>query len=355
MRNGSEMVTDELDTPAAVVDIEILERNIRQLQSYLDSHGIANRPHIKTHKIPEIARLQIDAGAAGITCQKLGEAEMMVEAGITDIFLPYNIIGKSKLARLVNLCRRATMSVSADSAFVVDGLAAAAQSAGIRIPVLVECDTGGGRCGVQSPFDASSLALHIHKKPGLRFEGLMTYPSSPSANEFFKEVRSLLSAENITIERSSGGGTGPMWRAHEYPEFNEHRAGMYVFGDRYTVNTGALSIDDVSFHVLSTVISRPTPDRGILDAGSKALSSDLLGLEGYGLILEYPDAVIYALSEEHGHVDLSGCDRKPEIGERVTVLVNHCCPVTNLFNEVVGLRNGKTEIIWPVQARGALK
>ncbi len=349
------MHTDELDTPAAVVDMAVLERNIRKFQSYLDLHDIGNRPHIKTHKIPAIARKQIEAGAVGITCQKLGEAEIMAQAGISDIFLPYNIIGKAKLARLVSLCERAALSVTADSDYVAEGLAAAAQWAGIEITVFVECDTGGGRCGVQTPAEAAGLARDIEKLPGLRFGGLMTYPSSPAANEFFREVRKLLAADRIPVEQTSGGGTGRMWQAHKYPEIGEHRAGMYVFGDRYSLKSGAMSIEDVSFHVLSTVVSRPTSDRGVLDAGSKALSSDLLGLQGYGLILEYPEANIYALSEEHGHVDFSGCVHKPEVGERVTILVNHCCPVTNLFNEVVGLRNGKTEIIWQVQARGALR
>ena len=349
------MLVSEIDTPAAVVDLDLLSKNIRRLQEYLDRHGIANRPHIKTHKIPEIARMQLEAGAAGITCQKLGEAEVMVAAGITDIFMPYNIIGSSKHRRLTALARRAMISVTADSDFVVDGLSSAFERESRPLTVLVECDTGAHRCGVQSPGEAAALAARIARSPGLDFGGLMTYPSSPNANAFFRATKQLLAEKGLETLRTSGGGTAPMWHAHEYAEISEHRAGMYIYGDRYTVKSGAIALEDCAFHVLSTVVSRPTPERGVLDAGSKALSSDLLGLEGYGLILEYPSARIYSLSEEHGHVDFSECSERPVVGERVTILANHCCPVTNLFNEIIGVREGRHEVTWPVQARGAVQ
>ena len=146
-----------------------------------------------------------------------------------------------------------------------------------------------------------------------------------------------------------------MWTAHEHPDVTEYRAGTYVYGDRYMLKSGAMKLEDIAFSVITTVVSRPTPDRGILDGGSKTFSSDLMGLDGYGLILEYPDARLYQLSEEHGYVDFSGCPEKPAIGDRVTVIPNHCCPVTNLFNEIVAVRDGIVETIWPVAARGALQ
>ena len=152
------MHIDQLETPAAVVDLDRLEANITRLQAYLDEHGIASRPHIKTHKIPEIAHMQIHAGAVGITCQKLGEAEVMAQAGIRDIFVPYNIVGQAKLERLMRLARRVRTSVTADSEAVVRGLSTAARRAGLTLPVLVECDTGARRCGVQSPQEAADLA-----------------------------------------------------------------------------------------------------------------------------------------------------------------------------------------------------
>jgi len=348
------MHIDELETPVPVVDIDRLEANITRLQTYLDEHKIANRPHIKTHKIPAIAKMQMDAGAIGITCQKISEAEIMASAGFDDIFLPYNIIGESKLKRLMALASRINLSVTADSAFTARGLSNAALLANLTLPVLAECDTGGGRCGVQSPQEAADLARLIGSLPNLHFGGLMTYPSNENLDAFVRETRSLLSDENLPIERVSGGGTPTMWQAHTHPELTEHRAGIYVYGDRLTLRSGAVTLDTCALRIITTVVSRPTPDRGILDAGSKTLSMDLHGLEGYGYICEYPEAKIYALTEEHGHVDFSACARKPEIGERVSVIPNHCCVVTNLFDEFIGVRNDQVEVTWQIEARGTV-
>jgi D-serine deaminase-like pyridoxal phosphate-dependent protein len=349
------MRLDELETPVPVVDIDRMEANIARLQTYLDEHKIANRPHIKTHKIPEIARLQMDAGAVGITCQKVSEAEVMADAGFDDIFIPYNIVGEKKLQRLMALAGRVTVSVTADSAFVIHGLSDAAQQAGLTLTVLIECDMGAGRCGVQSPGEAAELARLIASLPNLHFGGLMTYPSNEHLDDFVRATRSLLKDVHLPIERVSGGGTPSMWQAHTHPELTEHRAGIYVYGDRLTLRSGAVSLDDCAIKVHTTVVSRPTAVRGILDAGSKSLSMDLHGLEGYGYICEYPEAKIYALSEEHGHVDFSACAQKPEIGERLTVIPNHCCTVTCLFDEVVGARNDEVEVTWKVAARGTVR
>jgi D-serine deaminase-like pyridoxal phosphate-dependent protein len=354
-REPNIMHITDLDTPVAVVDLDRMEANIARFQAYLDTHGIANRPHIKTHKIPAIAQMQLAAGAVGITCQKIGEAEIMADAGISDIFIPYNILGPAKLERLVALARRTQLSVTADSAPVIAGLGAAMAAAGLELPVLVECDTGLGRCGVQTPEAAAELAQLIARTPGLRFGGLMTYPTGAATGPFMAEATRRIHAHGLTVERVSGGGTPNMWHAHEHPEVTEHRAGMYIYGDRYTMHAGALTLEQCSFSVRATVISRPTADRGIIDAGSKTLSSDLLGLEGYGMIVEYPAARIVGLSEEHGTVDFSACAQRPAIGEAVTVIPNHCCVVSNLFNEIVGVRNGAVEVIWPVAARGALR
>jgi len=348
------MHIDELDTPVPVVDIDRLEANITRLQAYLDQHGIANRPHIKTHKIPEIAQMQMDAGAIGITCQKVSEAEVMADAGFENIFIPYNIIGRRKLDRLIALMKRATVSVTADSAEVINGLSTAVQLAHLKLTVLVECDTGLHRCGVQSPREAARLARLIHTSPGLHFGGLMTYPTSDATDAFINETRALLDQDNIAIDRVSGGGSPTMWQSHLHPDVTEHRAGIYVYGDRLTLRVGAVTLDQCALRVFATVVSKPTPERGILDAGSKSLSSDLHGLDGYGYICEYPDAKIYALSEEHGHVDFSACQRKPAIGERVSIIPNHCCTVTALFDEVVGVRGDHVEVVWKVAARSTV-
>jgi D-serine deaminase-like pyridoxal phosphate-dependent protein len=345
----------ELETPVPVVDIDRMEANIARLQAYLDEHKIANRPHIKTHKIPAIAKMQMEAGAVGITCQKVSEAEVMAEAGFDNIFLPYNIIGEGKLKRLMSLAARLDISVTADSAYTARGLSNAAQQAGLTLIVLVECDMGMHRCGVQSPREAADLARLISSLPNLHFGGLMTFPTSDLLDNFVRETRTLLKGDRLPIERVSGGGTPNVWQAHTHTELTEHRAGVYVYGDRASMRSGAMTLDTCALKIITTIVSRPTPERGILDAGSKTFSSDLHNLEGYGYICEYPKAKVYALSEEHGLVDFSACARKPEIGERVSVIPNHCCTVTSLFDEFVGVRGDQVEVTWQVAARGAVQ
>lgn len=345
----------ELETPVPVIDLDIFERDLVKLQTYLSQHNIANRPHIKTHKSVAIARMQIEAGATGVTCQKLGEAEVMADGGIDDIFVPYNIVGEHKLARLAALMGRAEISVTADSIDTVRGLSTAAQRAGKPLRVLVEFDGGMRRCGVQTPEEAASLARAIASDHHLIFGGLMTYPNTPALNTFTQATRALLQPDGISVDWVSGGGTACMWQAHTHPELTEHRAGMYIFGDRGTITKGAMTLEETSFRVLATVVSRPTDERGVLDAGSKTLSSDTLGLDGHGFIVEYPEARIFGLSEEHGHVDFSACAHTPRVGERVTVIPNHVCPVVNLFDELVQVRNSQVVGIWHVDARGRVR
>jgi D-serine deaminase-like pyridoxal phosphate-dependent protein len=348
------MQRHDLSTPAVIIDLDRVEANIARLQRYLDEHGIANRPHIKTHKVPTVAELQVAAGAVGITCQKVSEAEVMADAGLDDIFLPYNILGEAKLARLMALARRIRLSVTADSAFTVRGYAEAADHAGVTLPVLIEFDTGAHRCGVQSPEEAAALARQIAGAPALRFGGLMTFPHNADSDRFVRATREHLASEGLEIARVSYGGTPGMWTVHERTEVTEYRAGTYVYGDRMILASGAMTPDQIALHVIATVVSRPTADRAILDAGSKTFSSDLVGLEGHGLLLEYPDARIYNMSEEHGHVDISACAQKPTIGERVTVIPNHACPVSNLRDHVYALRGDQVVATWPVAARGTI-
>jgi D-serine deaminase-like pyridoxal phosphate-dependent protein len=349
------MKISQLDTPVAVVDLDKLEANIKRLQAYLDEHGIANRPHMKTHKIPEIAHMQIKAGAVGINCQKLGEAEVMAQAGIEDILITYNLMGQAKLERLQRLAHRLPrLSVVADSPFIVQGLSRAMEEAGATLTVLVEFDSGSNRCGTQTPEETAELARLIARSPGLRFGGLMTYPSTAKTDAAVPAVKSLLAADGISLERVSGGGSPNMWEAHTHPAVTEHRAGTYVYGDRDLAASGAVTLEQCAFSVITTIVSRPTAERGILDGGSKTFSSDHSG-KGFGLVVEYPEANIYKLNEEHGYVDLSACARKPEIGERLTVIPNHCCVVSNLFNQIVGVRGGEVEVIWPVACRGLLQ
>ncbi|WP_245469401.1 alanine racemase, partial [Mesorhizobium sp. M7A.F.Ca.MR.362.00.0.0] len=266
----------DLDTPSILIDAARAEANIARAQAHADKNGLKLRPHIKTHKLPYWAKKQIAAGAVGITCQKIGEAEVMADAGLTDIFLPYNILGRAKLQRLLALHGRVTLSVTADSMETLEGLATTFTDAGHRLPVLVECDTGMGRCGVQSADEAVALARQIDRAGGLTFGGLMTYPAAGRAAEaeaWLAGAKQVLAASGLACDRISSGGTPDMWRSSDTSVVTEYRPGTYIYLDRYQVAKGVGGLDDCALTVLSTVVSHPTATRAILDAGSKALSS----------------------------------------------------------------------------------
>jgi D-serine deaminase-like pyridoxal phosphate-dependent protein len=344
-----------LDTPAVLIDLDRVEANLQRVQAYADKHGLKLRPHIKTHKLPRFARRAMELGAVGITVQKLGEAEVFADAGITEIFLPYNIIGAAKLTRLKALHERVHISVTADSPETVDGLSATFATAPVPLTVLVECDTGMGRCGVQTPAQAWALAEKIAKSPGLRFGGLMTYPAAGQveANAAWLAAAKLaLTSAGLVPEIVSNGGTPDIWRAHEVTAATEHRPGTYIYMDRYQVAKGVGTFDDCALTVLATVVSRPTENRAIIDAGSKALTSDTLGLTGFGLIEAYPEAVIVGLSEEHGTIDLSNCANKPRIGDKLRIIPNHACVVSNLFDRVTLISKDAVVETVTVDARG---
>ena len=348
----------ELDTPAVTVRLDIVERNIRRVHEHLARHGIANRPHIKTHKIPELGRMQMAAGAVGITCQKLGEVEVFTEAGVADdVLLTFNLVGRAKIERLVALARRLRrLAVVFDNDVVARGLAEGARAAGTEIPFLIECDTGFGRNGVQTPEAAFDLARTAMKLGGLRFEGLMTFPNrEPGTRAFFERALELFKRAGIAVPVVSGGGTPAIFTAQSIPQLTEHRAGTYIYNDRMVVASGTATWDDCAMRVRCTVVSRPTADRAVLDAGTKVFTSDLYSVTGYGHLLEYPEAKVVNLSEEHGVVDLSSCRRRPEIGEVVEVVPNHCCVVSNMVDEVYGVRGGAVEAVWPVAARGEVR
>jgi D-serine deaminase-like pyridoxal phosphate-dependent protein len=360
---------ESLDTPVATVDLDAVERNIVRMQSYSDEHGLAFRPHIKTHKLPAIAHMQLAAGAVGITCQKLGEAEVMERSGVSDILLTYPLLGPAKAERLAALAGEARMSVAADSAEVARGLSAALGPAGVEAGFLVEVDTGFNRTGVQSPEAAAELASLVESLPGLRFDGLMTYPTQEGTGAKLRACIDAIGLRGLEVRVVSAGGTPTFFTNHEHPEITEVRAGTYIYGDVSCIANRAVPLEDCALRIRATVVSRPTHDRGILDAGSKTLTNDpaergqpmdddarsRLGGSGKGLIVEYPEAEIYALSEEHGHVDFSACDSRPEVGEVVTVIPNHACGCTNMHDDVVVHRSGRIVGTWPVAARGKLR
>jgi D-serine deaminase-like pyridoxal phosphate-dependent protein len=351
------MQLSELDTPAVTIDLRRLAANILRVQDTLQRHGKANRPHIKTHKIPAVAKMQMEAGAVGITCQKLGEVETFIDAGVTDdILLTYNVIGEAKTERLMALSKRVgRLAVVLDNEVVAQGLSDATRRAGRDIPFLVECDTGMGRNGVQTPEAALELAHAAMRMRGLRFDGLMTFPNTARTREFLERALHLFGQAGISVPVVSGGGTPAVNTVGEFPMTTEHRAGTYVYNDVMMVSAGAATWDDCAMRVRLTVVSRPTEDRAILDAGSKVLTSDQYFVKDHGRVVEYPEARITGLSEEHAMVDLSACATRPRVGEVVNVIPNHCCVVSNMVDEVYGSRGDVVEVVWPVAARGKVR
>lgn len=367
----------QLTTPAVVIDLGKVERNIRRHQDYADRHGLKLRPHIKTHKLPQIAAMQLRAGAIGVTCQKVSEAEAMVAGTpeIKDVLITYNILGAEKLDRLAALAKKVKLSVVADNETVVAGLSQRFATEPAPLSVLVECDTGAHRCGVATPEDAAALAQVIAESPGLVFGGLMTYPPPDGAatvQSFMTRAKALIEAKGIAVPVITSGGTPSMAKAGDAPVTTEYRAGTYVYNDRSLVARGACGWDDCALTVLATVVSVPSANRAIIDAGSKTLTSDLLGLPDYGHVLGRDDIRIDQLSEEHGRLVSDG-PIGLSVGDRVRIVPNHACVVSNLVDQVYvifggaagrgfmteGSRNGfmtegRVSGIWPVAARGRI-
>jgi D-serine deaminase-like pyridoxal phosphate-dependent protein len=349
------MRIETLETPVPVIDLDCVERNLARMQDYCDRHRLHLRPHIKTHKLPAFARRQIDLGACGITCQKLGEAEVMAEAGFDDILITFPLIGMDKATRLAALARRARIGVALDNPLALETVARAAALSGAPIRVLIEFDSGNRRTGVASVEDALALARAAADAEGVRFDGLMTYPSNAATAAFIAAAQPRFAAAGLAIRTVSGGGTPGAWSAHEIAGLTEYRVGTYIYNDLATVGSGAATIEDCALLVHATVVSRPGETRAVIDAGSKTLSSDLLAPDigtGYGALIDYPGAAIERLSEEHGMIDLSACAARPALGERVRILPNHVCVVTNLHDAVAVSRNGEVAGNWPIAARG---
>jgi D-serine deaminase-like pyridoxal phosphate-dependent protein len=351
-------IAREYGTPCAVIDIDKVDSNIARIQAQCDAAGVANRPHIKTHKSPMLARKQIEAGAKGITCQKIGEAEIMADAGIDNILISYNLIGEEKMARLAALQAKANMTVAADNSTVIAGLPRAAEISGRPLSVVVECDTGRKRAGVETPKEAIALAREIASSKGLTFAGFMLYPTETGwaeAQSFYDEALAGVRAHDLDATIVSTGGSPNLKNLGKLKGATEHRPGTYIYNDRMQVAAGVASWDDCALNIYSTVVSRAAPERGILDAGSKTLTTDTGGLDGHGLILEHPEARIARFAEEHGFLDLSRSNTRPNVGDVVRIVPNHVCVVVNMMDEVVMVRGDEIVGVLPVAARGKLR
>ena len=349
------MHISELDTPVMVVDLDVVEDNIRRLQTDLNALGLAGRPHIKTHKIPAIGRKQIAAGAIGITCQKVGEAEVFAAAGFTDILIAYNIVGRSKTDRLARLQRQSRAIAAVDSVETARGIADSAAADGVTVPIVVEVDSGGHRAGVQTAQEALDLARAISDLPGLRFEGMMCYPSSRRVVPVIQEARDLLERSGFKCAIVSGGGTGAQATSKE-AGMTEHRSGTYLYNDLSCVRGGKATIEQCAMQLLVTVVSTASPGFATVDGGSKTFTNDALQPNGRnGHVLEYPDIYLERMNEEHGILNTSGSERRPKVGEKLRIIPNHACGTTNLHDYVAAHRDGRVEAIWPVAARGTIR
>ena len=356
---GELMHVNDLDTPALTVDLDILEDNISRMQAFLDERKIRCRPHIKTHKIPAIAHMQLKAGAQGVTCQTLAEAEAMAASGIDDILLCFNIVGHGKLDRLARLAVKTSITVAIDSKVVARGISEAAAGYGATVGLVVECDTGGRRTGVVTAQAALALAQIISRLPAVKFCGIMTYSGgfpeegyNQAVDAFFRETLDLLVAGGLNAQIVSAHATVYILR-DEWPYgITETRPGMYVYYDRMKVLQSPATLEQCALTVRCTIVSRPTEDRAIFDAGRKTFSNEGADLGiGLGYIVEYPEATVYEMSEEHGHTDVSSCHPKPKVGERITVIPNYASLVTSLGEVVYGTRGEGIETVWAIAKR----
>jgi len=364
------MRVSEIETPAVVVDLDIMSRNLARMADYCRDKNLNLRPHTKTHKIPELAKLQLASGACGITVAKIGEAEVMVEAGITDILVAYPLIGVGKLERLSRLASQANISVALDSEEVARAISHELKSTNSKLGVLIEVDVGFRRCGVATADDVLTLSQRVKELPGLDFKGLMFFPghfqvTEPERAALLPGVNDLLCDSLIKLERAgirartvSGGSTPTAREGHLFHGVNEIRPGMYIFNDRNMVGIGIAEEGDCALSVVTTIVSTSVAGRAIIDGGSKTFANDRHHAgngRGYGIVREDPDAELEALSEEHGHLNIESSTHHYRVGERLTVIPNHVCSTVNMHDEIYGVRGENVEAVWRIKGRGKVR
>ena len=365
MKNYIGLPKEDLDTPVVLVDLEIMEKNIdKMVDIIVKNAGVRWRPHTKAMKTPELAQKLLDAGASGITCAKLGEAEVMADAGITDILVANQIVGPQKIARLVELRHRADVMVLVDSKENIDALDRAARERGIIIKVLVEVDVGMDRAGVKPGEPVLELAKRIKESKGLKFSGIQTWEAHTleitplekkeravaEAIKRFVDSAELCRKNGISVDILSCGGTGTYWISAVQPGITEIEAGGGIFSDiQYRTSFGVAH--DYALTVYSTVTSRPPPTRLICDSGRKTMSTDA----GIPKPLDMPEVTSVSLSAEHGIVQFAEPTSKPAVGDRMEFVVGYSDTTTFLHNYIYGIRNGIVETAWPLLGRGKLQ
>ena len=357
---------NEVDTPALILDLNAFERNLKCLQNAVSRAGVRLRPHAKSHKCPEIALRQIQAGAVGICCQKVSEAAVFVDAGVPDVFITNQVVGEKKVAHALDLATRARIGVLVDDEDQISAFARASAERQVSIDVYLEIDVGMGRCGVVSIERAVAMAQQIDAAPYLNFMGLQCYHGSAQHYRLPEERQQAIAAVcakaaaakaaiedvGIRVERISGAGTGSVMLESNSKLFNEVQAGSYILMDR-DYATNQRDPDDLPFEhalfVKTAILSHPTANRAVVDAGLKASSVD----SGMPVVWQRSDAKYIKASDEHGVLEITA-NSTLKLGDYVMLVPGHCDPTVNLYDEIIGVRGERVEVIWPVAARGAL-
>jgi D-serine deaminase-like pyridoxal phosphate-dependent protein len=352
----------EVETPVAMVDLDRLEANLQDLQSYCDGHGIALWPHTKTHKSPEIGLRQLALGAGGLTVAKTGEAEVFQEAGAPRILVHYPPFGNDKWERLARIAAAGVeLTVAVDSLPPAEGLAAALERHGARATLLVEMDVGLHRTGQTTAAGALALAQALSRLPAIEVAGISCYPGHArgdvatvqarvaAVDELLRETRDTFVSAGVRCDRISGGSTPSRYLTHETC-VNELRSGTYSLLDRVDG-----TLDRCALSVAVTVVSDAVPGQIVIDAGSKTLTSDGHPDGGHGAIIGLPDADLHTLNEEHGYVNVSSLGKRPAVGDRLQVIPNHACGCVNLHDGLLAVRDGVVDHVIRVAARGLVR
>lgn len=362
------MPLEDVDTPALLIELDAFEQNIRHMADVIGETGVRLRPHAKTHKCPVIALRQMAEGAVGVCCQKVGEAEAMVYGGVPDVLVSNEVVGESKVERLLTLAKQARVAVCADHPIHIAGYSDAAKKYDVELDVFVELNVGANRCGVEPGEPVLKLARQVLEAPHLRFAGLQAYHGSAQhlrtiakrreaiqfAVKRVLETKALLEQHNIACDTITGSGTGTYLLEASSGTFNELQAGSYIFMDAaYAKNQDEddrpVSEFKHSLFVYTTVMSRPTRDRAVVDAGHKAHSVD----SGMPWVHGMEDVKFVGASDEHGKLTLNDPGRNLEIGDKLKLIPGHCDPTVNLYDWYVGIRDNRVEAVWPITARGA--
>ena len=356
---------NDLDTPALAVDLDRMEKNMQRMVKFTKECGVALRPHVKTHKAPEIARMQLDAGSRGVCLQKVSEVEVFAREGIDDIFLTNEVVVSEKLLRLAMVATKVHVGVAVDDPDVARSMGRIFKESGSEVDVYVDVDVGMHRCGVSDPAVAAELARIVSGQDGLVFKGLMGYEGNVNgAKSKAEQVRlagaamseitnakSAIEKAGMSVGAVSVGSSVSTWINAKHPAVTEVQPGMYIFNDHVLVDRGVATWEDCALTVVTTVVSKPAPDRAVVDAGSKAFNFDT-GL--FPIPFDRDGVKMVHFSEEHGWLELKGKGRDLRVGDRISFVPAHCCTTINQFEELNGVRKGKVDKVFPILARGKM-